>query len=119
MPCAIRHSLTMEVVRELKENSMVCGCENDQLASPEVGAYLHERNIAYAHHYVINGGGLMTIIGGPVLGMTNDEIKRQMIDRIGERVVHIYYESMRTNTPASVVADAMVQKCVDMLSLPG
>ena len=117
MPCAILGSITEQVAHEMSA-CMICGCENDPLSTPQVGEILHRRYIAYASHYFINGGGLMTIIGVPVLGMSYEAVTNEMISKIGNRLAIIYRESERTNTPASVVADAMVDVCVAKLSLP-
>jgi leucine dehydrogenase len=57
-PCALGGVLSAETIPRLKAR-IVCGCANNQLASPEAGDELARREILYAPDYLVNAGGLI------------------------------------------------------------
>ncbi|MFW8636230.1 Glu/Leu/Phe/Val family dehydrogenase [Cribrihabitans pelagius] len=59
-PCAIGGILNAGTIPQLKVN-IVAGGANNQLATAEDGAALHERGILYAPDFVANGGGIINV----------------------------------------------------------
>jgi leucine dehydrogenase len=59
-PCALGGVIDREVVPLLR-CEVICGCANNQLASPELADELADRDILYAPDYVVNAGGLIHV----------------------------------------------------------
>jgi leucine dehydrogenase len=57
-PCAVGAVLNAHTVPRLRAR-IVCGCANNQLAAPEDGDALMQRDILYAPDYLVNAGGLI------------------------------------------------------------
>lgn len=60
-PCAAGAVVTDEVVPGLRCRAIV-GAANNPLASPEVGVELHRRGVLYAPDFVVNAGGLLSVL---------------------------------------------------------
>lgn len=90
---------------------IIAGAANNQLATPEDGARLHERGITYAPDYVINAGGIINV-GLEYLGHGDEAEVKARINRIPERLTEVWDESDRTGRPASEVADAIAQRLI-------
>jgi len=59
-PCAIGGILNADTIAQLKV-AAVAGGANNQLASTEDAALLHEKGILYAPDFVANGGGIINV----------------------------------------------------------
>jgi leucine dehydrogenase len=59
-PCALGAVLNETTIPELR-CAAICGCANNQLATPEDGARLAARDVLYAPDYVVNAGGVINI----------------------------------------------------------
>ncbi|SFM80186.1 Glu/Leu/Phe/Val family dehydrogenase [Shimia aestuarii] len=59
-PCAIGAILNADTIPTLRV-AAVAGGANNQLATPEDGARLHDRGILYAPDFVANGGGIINV----------------------------------------------------------
>ena len=59
-PCALGAVLNETTIPELRCVA-ICGCANNQLATPEDGARLAARGVLYAPDYVVNAGGVINI----------------------------------------------------------
>jgi leucine dehydrogenase len=59
-PCALGAVLNQQSIPELR-CAAVCGCANNQLATPDDGARLAARGVLYAPDYVVNAGGVINI----------------------------------------------------------
>ncbi len=57
-PCALGGVLNAASVPRISAR-IVCGCANNQLATPEIGDALAQRGIFYAPDYLVNAGGLI------------------------------------------------------------
>lgn len=57
-PCALGGILNETSLPQIKAR-IICGCANNQLASPEIGDLLARRGITYAPDYLVNAGGLI------------------------------------------------------------
>ncbi|HEX7821330.1 MAG TPA: Glu/Leu/Phe/Val dehydrogenase dimerization domain-containing protein [Sphingobium sp.] len=99
----------------LNENSIgalrvraVAGGANNQLATPDDAARLHERGIIYAPDYVINAGGIINVALAYLAPVTRAEIFAR-VDQIPGRLRTIWAESGKSGLPPSVVADRIAQ----------
>jgi valine dehydrogenase (NAD+) len=89
-PCALGHALDVAAVAALRAE-IVCGAANNQLASPEIGLALAQRDILYAPDYVVNAGGVIQVA---------DEIAGFEFARARERAAGIYDTTLRILTEA-------------------
>jgi leucine dehydrogenase len=90
---------------------VVAGGANNQLATPEDGARLHERGILYSPDYVINAGGIINVCT-EYLADGDASLVRQRIEGIPVRLEQIWSESQSSGRDPASVADAMAQKLI-------
>jgi leucine dehydrogenase len=90
---------------------VVAGGANNQLATPEDGARLHQRGILYAPDYVINAGGIINVCT-EYLGDGDDKLVRRRIEGIPDRLEQIWAESESSGRDPAAVADAMAQRLI-------
>lgn len=89
---------------------IVAGGANNQFATADDAARLHERGILYAPDYVINAGGIINVVLA-YLGLA--ATRADVLDKVAEipgRLGAIWQESEATGQPPSLVADAMARK---------
>ncbi len=60
-PCALGATVNEYTIPELGAK-IICGCANNQLAIPGDAELLKERGIVYAPDYLVNAGGVLTIL---------------------------------------------------------
>ena len=90
---------------------VVAGGANNQLATPEDGARLHQRGILYSPDYVINAGGIINVCT-EYLADGDASLVRQRIEGIPVRLEQIWSESQSSGRDPASVADAMAQKLI-------
>ena len=90
---------------------VVAGGANNQLATREDGARLHQRGILYAPDYVINAGGIINV-GLEYLGQGDRAEVESRIARIPDRLHEVWEESAQTGDPESMVADRIAQRLI-------
>lgn len=96
--------------------AVVAGAANNQLAAAEDGARLAARGILYAPDYVINAGGIISVMaeylaataGQPV---TLDQVNAQ-VDAIGPRLTALFADADAQGLPTGVVADRTAQALI-------
>lgn len=112
-PCALGGVLTTDVADRIQAR-IVAGAANNQLASPEAGARLHDRGIAYAPDYLINAGGII-VVAGEYFGDAEPARIEAAVDRIGERTFEIFERAVATEQPAHEIAE---KRAKDLLRRP-
>ena len=90
---------------------VVAGGANNQLATPEDGERLHQRNILYAPDYVINAGGIINVCT-EYLGDGDATLVRRRIEGIPVRLEQIWSEGAESGRDPAAVADAMAQRLI-------
>ncbi|MEO8547886.1 MAG: Glu/Leu/Phe/Val dehydrogenase dimerization domain-containing protein [Sphingomicrobium sp.] len=90
---------------------VVAGGANNQLATPEDGARLHQRGILYSPDYVNNAGGIISVCT-EYLGDGDEELVRRRIEGIPDRLEQIWAESKTSGRDPAAVADAMAQRLI-------
>ena len=60
-PCALSHTITRRTVYDLRCRAIV-GSANNQLEHETLGSTLHERGVYYAPDYVVNSGGMISVV---------------------------------------------------------
>jgi len=88
----------------------VAGAANEQLAEPRHGDSLHERGILYGPDYVVNAGGLLSLLFE--LGETDEEGVRRRVDAIGGRLAEIWARARREGVAPHRLADRIAEERV-------
>jgi leucine dehydrogenase len=109
-PNALGAVLNEQSIAALKVK-IVAGAANNQLATAEDGARIHDRGLIFAPDYVINAGGIINV-ALEYLGQGSREEVEARIAQIPQRLQRIWAESKASGVPASAVADAMAQKLI-------
>lgn len=111
-PCALSHSLNSESIDKLQCKAIIGGA-NNQLENETIGEKLFAKGILYAPDYVVNAGGLITVV---------DEFEHEVYEesRVAERVLNIkntlkniFEESAKQNRPTNLIANEMAEKIFD------
>jgi len=109
-PNALGAILNEQTIAALKV-PIVAGGANNQLATPEDGARLHDRGILYAPDYVINAAGIINVCT-EYLGDGDASLVRERIEGIPVRLEQIWSESAHSGRDPASVADAMAQRLI-------
>jgi len=86
----------------------VVGAANEQLLTPEDGDALHARGIVYAPDYVVNAGGLVSVLWER--GETDVAGVVARTEAISDTVRMVLERSRREGRPSHRVADLMVEE---------
>ena len=98
-PCAMGGTLDEQSIRRLRCR-IVAGSANNQLATPEDAARLHEEGILYAPDFVVNAGGVLQLVGTVDRGLGEDELEESYAG-IGETLLRVYRDAEAVGgTPA-------------------
>jgi leucine dehydrogenase len=109
-PCALGAIFDDRTIPALSV-PIIAGAANNQLATPDDGARLHQRGILYAPDYVINAGGIINVCS-EYLGDGDESVVRQRIEGIPDRLEQIWAESASSGRDPAAVADAMAQRLI-------
>jgi len=90
---------------------IVAGGANNQLATPEDGQRIFDRNILFAPDYVINSGGIISV-GLEYLGDGDVKEVNRRVAMIPERLTEIWEQSAAQKLPDSDVADNMAMALI-------
>jgi leucine dehydrogenase len=91
--------------------AIVAGAANNQLATPEDGARLAARGILYAPDYVINAGGIISVVA-EYLGERDPTVVANGIAAIEGRLADIFASAAVSGIPTDSVADAMARRLI-------
>ncbi|MEP2989337.1 MAG: Glu/Leu/Phe/Val dehydrogenase dimerization domain-containing protein [Parasphingorhabdus sp.] len=90
---------------------IVAGGANNQLATPEDGQRIFDRDILFAPDYVINSGGIISV-ALEYLDSGDVEDVNNRVAMIPERLTKIWEESALSRLPSAEVADNMAMKLI-------
>ena len=106
-PCAVGATLNSDTIGRLR-CKIVAGSANNQLAESEDAERLHELGILYAPDFVINGGGVIAIVGLEQLGWDRDQLASGL-SGIGDTLREIYARAEKDGISTGRAADAIVE----------
>jgi leucine dehydrogenase len=106
-PCAAGGILDDETIPRLRCRAVV-GAANEQLAEPRHAEALLHRGILYAPDYVVNAGGLLSLLFE--LGEADEAAVVARVREIGPRVVELLERARHEGQSPSRVADRMVEE---------
>lgn len=89
----------------------ICGCANNQLATPDCAQALVDQGILWAPDYVVSAGG--AIDGCKDAGLITAGQSAAKIDGIGATLATIYDKAKRANTTTEAAAHALAQDLID------
>ena len=90
---------------------IVAGAANNQLATPEDGARLAARGILYAPDYVINAGGIISVVA-EYRGERDPAVVASGIAAIEGRLADIFAAAAASGVATDAVADAMARRLI-------
>jgi leucine dehydrogenase len=105
-PCAVGGVLDSPTTARLRCR-IIAGSANNQLASPDVAEAISARGILYAPDYVVNGGGVIGVIGIEELGWSAPQLDAALAE-VGDRLTEIYRRSADGGLSTVAVADEIV-----------
>ncbi len=108
-PCALGGTLTVEIAKKLR-CAIVAGGANNQLENDEAGDALWRSGILYAPDYVVNVGGLMSVVDEFEYKKTDAERLRLRLAGIPEMLRTILYAAQRSHTAPHRIGNAMAEK---------
>jgi leucine dehydrogenase len=106
-PCALGAVLDDTTIPRLHAR-VIAGGANNQLARPEHGAMLKEREVLYAPDYVINGGGIIRV-AGQIYSWADAEIERRTL-AIADTLTTVFRRADAERAPTSAVADRIAKE---------
>jgi leucine dehydrogenase len=86
----------------------VVGAANEQLAEPRHGDALHDRGILYGPDYVVNAGGLLSLLFE--IGEEDEEGVKERVRKIGPRTAEIWRRAERDGVAPHRVADQIAER---------
>ena len=101
-PCGLGAVINQDTLPQLRCNS-IAGSANNQLATPDIGHQLQQRNILYAPDYVINAGGLMFV--AMTYQQQDDAAISEKISGIFETLTDIFIDARQSQQVISDIAD--------------
>jgi len=102
-PCAMGGILNDGTIKELK-CAGIAGLANNQLATPDSGRQLMQRNIVYAPDFIVNAGGMMGA-SMPIFSKPDRARSLENIGGIFETVLTILDRSKAQNLPPDEIAE--------------
>ncbi len=84
------------------------GAANDQLDQPRHGDALAARGILYGPDYLVNAGGLLSVLFEK--GETDEEGVVERIEDIGPRLLALWARAREEGLPPHRVADRMAEE---------
>ncbi|MBP9143077.1 MAG: Glu/Leu/Phe/Val dehydrogenase [Thermoanaerobaculia bacterium] len=104
-PCAAGEIVTAGVAGQLRCRAIV-GAANNPLASPEVGEDLHRRGLLYAPDFVVNAGGLLSVLFET--GVLDETGIVRRVERIGADLAELLGRAEREGSAPFRVAERIV-----------
>ena len=103
-PCALSGILNKKSISDLK-CKIIVGSANNQLRDISVGEDLHKKGILYCPDYVVNSGGLISVIDEYVYNKPDYNRLNKKIGKIQPILMKIFAESNKNNLPPCIVSD--------------
>jgi len=106
-PCAAGGILNQQTIPRLHCRAVV-GAANEQLLEPRHGEALSARGILYAPDYLVNAGGLLSLLFER--GETDEAGIIERVEDIGPRLASLWERARAQGVPPQVFADRMVEE---------
>ena len=110
-PNAMGGILNDDTIARLKVQGIVGGA-NEQLLEPRHGDVLHSLRILWAPDYVVNAGGLLSLLYETK--QTDEAGVEERVRMIGPRLADIWQRSEEEEEPPGVIADRIVEERLEL-----
>lgn len=111
-PCALSNSLTYETISYLK-TKIIIGGANNQLQNDEIGKILFKKGILYAPDFVVNAGGLISVIDEYQHSRVSHKRITKKISKIKNRLLKIIQQSKLKSKATNIIANQMAEKIIN------
>jgi leucine dehydrogenase len=112
-PCALGGALNPDTVERLKAR-VIAGGANNQLASPEIGQALFDRDVLYTPDYVLNGGGIINVAAEIRALDRGERFDPQWVEtklqRLMQTLDQVFQRSADEKRPTNQIADEMARQ---------
>lgn len=108
-PCALGNSITFKNVSQLR-CKIIIGGANNQLENDKVGELLYKLGILYAPDFVVNAGGLISVVDEFEHKNYNEKRVRNRIGKIKEVLQEILEKSEKKSQPPNLIAKKIAEK---------
>ncbi len=113
-PCALSNCLNSKTFVKLR-CKMVVGGANSQLENSTIGEKLSSRGILYAPDYIVNAGGLISVVDEYEYTKHNEDRILNRVKKIPLTVRKVIQESKKLHKPTNIIADAMAEKIISKI----
>jgi len=110
-PCAMANALSKKTIKELN-CKMIVGSANNQLESEEIGDKLHKMGILYCPDYIVNAGGLISVVDEYKYDKRNKARLNKLVKKVQLTLAKILIISKKTNLPTYKVAQEIGIKII-------
>ena len=107
-PCALGGAINPGTIDQIKAK-IIGGAANNQLATPEMGQALKDRNILYCPDYVLNAGGIINV-AAELSGHYDPDWVDCKLEGLKQTLNTIFVQSKSLNLPTNIVADRMAEE---------
>jgi leucine dehydrogenase len=108
-PCALGGVINDETLPRLR-CAVVAGAANNQLLEERHGVELHQRGILYAPDYVINAGGIISIVDELAPGGYRRSRALERVEQLGQTLEGIFAEAAERHRPTHEIADERAER---------
>ncbi len=112
VPCAMYGIINEKTVKQL-QCKLVAGGANNQLSAPNMGDLLYQRNILYTPDYIINAGGLISVVDEYEYPRRNHQRVMKKLDEIAAELDQIFSLSYKTKRSPHLIADEINQQKIE------
>jgi glutamate dehydrogenase/leucine dehydrogenase len=109
VPCALSGILNKKTVPTLK-CKIICGGANNQLTDDAIAEKLHAKNILYAPDYIVNAGGLISVIDEHENEDYREERILKRLRNIKKTLSDIFVQSKKKKISPVIVANEKAEK---------
>ena len=110
-PCALGGILNKSSVEKLR-CKIVLGGANSQLSDDSIGIKLHQKGILYAPDYVVNAGGVISIIDEFEHSQPKPSRIIKRLQVIKKNLKNIIDISKKNNQPTNLIAGKLIKKII-------
>ncbi|OGK14801.1 hypothetical protein A3H80_03910 [Candidatus Roizmanbacteria bacterium RIFCSPLOWO2_02_FULL_37_19] len=111
-PCALGGILNRTTIKRIK-SSIIIGTANNQLESPDIGDKLHAMGVFYAPDYIVNAGGVISVVHE----YENKRVFRKdlghRVERISETLEKVINYSKKRHISNRQAADELAEEIIN------
>ena len=111
MPCALSHALNKQTIKQL-HCKIIAGSANNQLENKTIADELYNKNIFYAPDYVVNAGGLISVVDEYENKNFNPKRIEQKVKKIKTTLEKIMKKTYSEKVSPARIADKMAEEII-------